>query len=182
MTIDVQRQVTTLTTRKLSKQRRYHTNGILSIKRQLFHANSSHLGALAPHRKHNDYKNINALYKKPRLPDETRESLNRMCLALMLQTPMANKCMSDAVIHMLQQRGLEEQVIEPLLDTTYRIFDVKCIYQNFIYKLINVKQDDVWKTARIVKFHIFDGFGVVFDNREDADVVQVGHESLWVWP
>ncbi len=132
--------------------------------------------------KHNDYKNINALYKKPRLPDETRESLNRMCLGLMVQTPMANKCMSDAVIHMLEQRGLEEQVIELLLETTYRIFDVKCIYQNFMYKLINVKQDDVWKTARIVKFHIFDGFGVVFDNREDTDVVQVGHESLWVWP
>ena len=116
--------------------------------------------------------------------DETRSVIEAAVRDSHLQQYMLRKDVLQAIASELRRRGYVDSVIDLLMQTSYRLFDVNSVYYDtFEKQTVCVYKDGDWVPYEVTHYHLFDGFQAYRINDEQCvERVFINNHVKWKWP
>ena len=116
--------------------------------------------------------------------DETRSVIEAAVRYSHLQQYMLRKDVLQAISGELRRRGYVDSVIDLLMQTSYRLFDVNSVYYDtFEKQTVCVYKDGDWVPYEVTHYHLFDGFQAYRINDDQCvERVSINNHVKWKWP
>lgn len=116
--------------------------------------------------------------------DETRSVIEAAVRDAHSQRYMLRKDVLQEITSELRRRGYVDSVIDLLMQTSYRLFDVNSVYYDtFEKQTVCVYKDGDWVPYEVTHYHLFDGFQAYRINDEQCvERVFINNHVKWKWP
>jgi len=116
--------------------------------------------------------------------DETRNVIEAAVRDAHLNRYMLRKDVLDAISGELRRRGYADSVIDLLMQTSYRLFNVNSVYYDtFEKQTVCVYKDGDWVPYEVTHYNLFDGFQAYRINDEQCvERVFINNNVKWKWP
>jgi len=116
--------------------------------------------------------------------DETRSVIEAAVRDAHLDRYMLRKDVLGVISGELRRRGYADSVIDLLMQTSYRPFDVNSVYYDtFEKQTVCVYKDGDWVPYEVTHYNLFDGFQAYRINDEQCvERVFINNHVKWKWP
>ena len=116
--------------------------------------------------------------------DETRSVIEAAVREEHRNRYMTRKDVLQAITWHLRSRGYADAVIDLLMQTSYRLFNVNAVYYDtFEKQTVCVYRDGDWVPYRVARYHVFDGFEAFRVNEfQCIERVSINNHTKWNWP
>lgn len=116
--------------------------------------------------------------------DETRNVIEAAVRVAHLDRYMLRKDVLDAISRELRRRGYADSVIDLLMQTSYRPFNVNSVYYDtFEKQTVCVYKDGDWVPYEVTHYHLFDGFQAYrINDAQCVERVSINNNVKWKWP
>jgi len=116
--------------------------------------------------------------------DETRNVIEAAVRDAHLDRYMLRKDVLGVISGELRRRGYADSVIDLLMQTSYRLFDVNSVYYDtFEKQTVCVYKDGDWVPYEVTHYNLFDGFQAYRINDEQCvERVFINNNVKWKWP
>jgi hypothetical protein len=116
--------------------------------------------------------------------DETRSVIEAAVREAHLDRYMVRADVLREITWHLRRRGYANSVIELLMQTSYRLFDVDSVYYGtFEKQTVCVCKDGDWVPYEVTRYHLFDGFQAFrINDQQCVERVSINNHVQWKWP
>ena len=116
--------------------------------------------------------------------DETRRAVEAEVRKAHRDQYMTRTEVFEMIWSLLQSRGLVDSVIDMLMKTSYRLFEVNAVYYGtFTQQTVCVWKGGDWVPYEVTHYNVFDGFlGYRINEDRSVEHVVINNHVRWKWP
>ena len=116
--------------------------------------------------------------------DETRRAVEAEVRKAHRDQYMTRTEVFEMIWSLLQSRGLVDSVIDMLMKTSYRLFEINAVYYGtFTQQTVCVWKSGDWVPYEVTHYNVFDGFlGYRINEDRSVEHVVINNHVRWKWP